>query len=96
MLSLSIATRIFVALEPVDMRQNFNGLYARVQSVLHGLGRLGAVGVYQTTRERDLRLAHRGRFEPLFASRRTEPADPWLGRDASPVVSGLNLSLQFH
>ncbi len=34
MLSLSIATRIFVALEPVDMRQNFNGLYARVQSVL--------------------------------------------------------------
>ena len=34
MQSLSIATRIFVALEPVDMRQNFNGLYARVQSVL--------------------------------------------------------------
>ena len=34
MLSLSIATRIFVALEPVDMRQNFNGLYARVQTVL--------------------------------------------------------------
>jgi len=34
MLSLLRATRIFVALEPVDMRQNFNGLYARVQSVL--------------------------------------------------------------
>ena len=34
MLSPSIATRIFVALEPVDMRQNFNGLYARVQTVL--------------------------------------------------------------
>jgi transposase len=34
MLSPSTATRIFVALEPVDMRQNFNGLYARVQSVL--------------------------------------------------------------
>ncbi len=34
MQSLSIATRIFVALEPVDMRQNFNGLYARVQRVL--------------------------------------------------------------
>src|SRR2546428_2919896 len=26
--------RIFVALEPVDMRQSFNGLYARVQTVL--------------------------------------------------------------
>jgi transposase len=34
MLTLSPATRIFVALEPVDMRQSFNGLYARVQSVL--------------------------------------------------------------
>ena len=34
MLSLSPATRIFVALEPVDMRQSFNGLYARVQTVL--------------------------------------------------------------
>jgi transposase len=34
MLSLSAATRIFVALEPADMRQSFNGLYARVQTVL--------------------------------------------------------------
>ena len=34
MLSLSTATRVFVALEPVDMRQSFNGLYARVQTVL--------------------------------------------------------------
>jgi transposase len=34
MLSLTPATRIFVALEPVDMRQSFNGLYTRVQTVL--------------------------------------------------------------
>jgi transposase len=34
MLSLSPATRIFVALDPIDMRQGFNGLYARVQTVL--------------------------------------------------------------
>ena len=34
MLSLSPATRIFVALEAVDLRQSFNGLSARVQSVL--------------------------------------------------------------
>ncbi len=34
MLSLSPATRIFVALEPVDMRQGFNGLYAWVQRAL--------------------------------------------------------------
>lgn len=34
MLSLSPATRIFVALNPIDMRRSFNGLYAEVQTVL--------------------------------------------------------------
>jgi len=34
MLNFSPATRVFVAMEAVDMRQHFNGLYARVQSVL--------------------------------------------------------------
>ena len=34
MLSVTAATRILVALEPVDMRQSFNGLFARVQAVL--------------------------------------------------------------
>lgn len=34
MLSLSPATRIFVAIEPVDLRKSFNGLQAAVQTVL--------------------------------------------------------------
>jgi transposase len=34
MLSISPSTRIFVALEPADLRQSFNGLQGRVQSVL--------------------------------------------------------------
>ena len=34
MLSLSPATRIFVALEPIDMRKSFNGLSAAVDTVL--------------------------------------------------------------
>ena len=34
MLSISPATRIFVALTAVDMRRSFNGLYAQVQTVL--------------------------------------------------------------
>jgi transposase len=33
-LSLSPATRIFVAVAPVDMRRSFNGLYAHIQTVL--------------------------------------------------------------
>jgi len=34
MLTLSPATRIFVALTPVDMRMSFNGLYAQVETTL--------------------------------------------------------------
>jgi transposase len=34
MLTLSPATRIFVALTPVDMRMSFNGLYAQVVTTL--------------------------------------------------------------
>ena len=35
MLSFSPATRIFVALAPVDMRAGFNRLYALVETRLH-------------------------------------------------------------
>lgn len=34
MLSVSPATRIFVALNPLDMRKSFNGLYTYVRSTL--------------------------------------------------------------
>jgi len=35
MLSLSLASRIFVAFEPVDMRAGFNHLYAHVETRLN-------------------------------------------------------------
>lgn len=34
MLNLSAATRVFVAVEPVDLRRSFNGLFACVQQHL--------------------------------------------------------------
>ena len=34
MLSISPATRVFVAVNPVDMRKGFNGLYGHVQEIL--------------------------------------------------------------
>jgi transposase len=56
MLSLSPAIRIFVALEPVDLRQSFNGLQARVQSVLEQDPLSGHVFLF-TNRHRN-RLKH--------------------------------------
>ena len=58
MLNLTGATRVFVALEPVDMRQSFNGLYARVQSVLQQDPISGHLFVF-TNR-------HRNRLKILF------------------------------
>jgi len=46
MLSLSPATRVFVALTPVDMRKSFNGLYAHVQTVLQQDPLTGHIFVY--------------------------------------------------
>ncbi len=34
MLSVSPATRVFVALNPIDLRKGFNGLYSHVETVL--------------------------------------------------------------
>jgi transposase len=58
MLSISPATRIFVALEPVDLRQSFNGLQARVQSVLQQDPLSGHIFLF-TNR-------HRNRLKLLF------------------------------
>jgi len=58
MLNLTSATRILVALEPVDMRQSFNGLYARVQSVLKEEPTNGHLFVFSNR--------HRNRLKILF------------------------------
>ncbi len=56
MLSLSTATRVFVALEPVDMRQSFNGLYTRVRSVLQEEPTSGHWFVFTNKRRNRLKI----------------------------------------
>lgn len=58
MLSLSPATRIFVALEPVDMRKSFNGLYAHVQAVLQQDVLSGHVFVYTNRLRNRVKLVY--------------------------------------
>ena len=52
MLSLSAATRVFVALVPIDLRQSFNGLYATVREQLKEDPLSGHLFVF-TNKERD-------------------------------------------
>lgn len=55
-MSVSAATRILVALAPVDMRQGFNGLYARVQSVLNEEPTSGHLFVFTNRRRNRLKI----------------------------------------
>ena len=55
MLSVSPATRVFVALAPVDMRKSFNGLSLYVQTVLDQEV-VGSGGIFVFTNRRRNRL----------------------------------------
>lgn len=56
MLPLTTATRIFVALDPVDLRRGFDGLCAHVQSVLEREVLEGGLFVFTNRRHNRLRL----------------------------------------
>jgi transposase len=58
MLSLSPATRIFVAVAPVDMRKSFNGLYAHVQAVLNEDPLTGHVFLFTNRHKNRLKLLY--------------------------------------
>lgn len=58
MLSLSPATRIFVAVEPVDMRRSFNGLSAHGQAVLQQDVLSGHLFVYTTRLRTRVKLVY--------------------------------------
>ena len=58
MLSLSPATRIFVAIEPVDMPKSFNGLSAHVQAVLQQDVLNGHIFVYTNRLRNRVKLVY--------------------------------------
>ncbi len=56
MLALTLATRIFVAVAPVDLRRSFDGLSAHVQTVLAQEVLAGGLFVFTNRRRNRLRL----------------------------------------
>ena len=56
MLALTPATRIFVAVAPVDLRRSFDGLSAHVQTVLAQEVLAGGLFVFTNRRRNRLRL----------------------------------------
>ena len=58
MIGLSAATRVFVALGPVDLRQSFNGLYAAVQQKLNQDPLSGHLFVFSNRSRNRLKLLY--------------------------------------
>jgi len=56
MLNLASATRIFVALAPVDLRRSFDGLSAHVQTVLEQQVLEGGLFVFTNRRRNRLKI----------------------------------------
>src|ERR1017187_6745061 len=89
MVSLSPATRIFVALAPMDMRKGFNGLYAWVQTVLQQEPTSGFLFVFLNKRRNRLKiLTHDGSGLWILSKRLDR------GTYAAPTGEGQSVNLR--
>jgi transposase len=89
MLSLSPATRIFVAVQAMDMRQGFNGLYAWVQTVLGEEPTSGHWFVFLNQRRNRLKILTYDGSGLLILSKRLER-----GTFAAPAGAGQSQRLR--
>jgi transposase len=98
MLSLSPATRVFVALEPVDMRKSFNGLSAHVQAVLQQDVLSGHIFVYTNRLRTRVKLVYwDGSGLWIFAKRLERGRFGWPSGDgASRCLRPEELTLLLH
>ena len=98
MLNVTAATRILVALEPVDMRQSFNGLYTRVQSVLQEEPTTGHLFVFTNQRRNRLKiLFYDGSGLWVCAKRLEKGTFGWpTGQGASACLRPEELNLLVH
>lgn len=88
MLTFPTALRIFLAVEPVDMRKSFNGLWSLTEQKLQENPRQGAVFVFANkTRDRIKLLYWDGTGVWIFAKRLEEGRFTWpLGGDGAKVT----------
>jgi transposase len=98
MLSLSPATRIFVALAPMDMRKGFNGLYAWVQTVLGQEPTSGHWFVFLNKRRNRLKILTHDGSGLWILSKRLERGTyaPPVGEGQSQCLRPEELTLLIH
>jgi transposase len=89
MLSLSPATRVFLALRPIDGRKGFNGLYTLIKETLQQEPTSGFLYVFLNKRRNRLKiLTYDGSGLILFTKRLDR------GTYATPVGQGQSVNLR--
>jgi len=98
MLSLSPATRIFLAVTPVDGRKSFNGLYSLVKETLQQEPTSGYLFVFTNRRKNRLKILFwDGSGLCLFCKRLERGSYAWPGgQDASRTLRPEELQLLVH
>jgi transposase len=98
MLSVSPATRIFVALNPIDMRAGFNTLYSYVQVVLQQAPTSGHYFVFTNRLRNRLRVLHWDGSGLWLATKRLERSSfAWpSGEGVSSCLRPEELQLLLH
>jgi transposase len=98
MLSLSPATRIFLAVTPVDGRKSFNGLYSLVKETLQQEPTSGYLFVFTNRRKNRLKILFwDGSGLCLFCKRLERGFYAWpTGQDASHALRPEELQLLVH
>ena len=98
MLSVSPATRVFVALEPVDMRKSFNGLYAQVQTVFQQDPTSGHLFVFTNRLRNRIKILYWDGSGLWVCAKRPERGTfGWpVGEGASCCLRGEELQLLLH
>jgi len=89
MIGVSAATRVFVALGPVDLRQSFNGLYAAVQQKLNQDPLSGHLFVFSNRSRNRLKLLYWDGSGLWVCAKRLEK-----GRFSWPEGAGASASLR--
>lgn len=91
MFSLSPATRIFVALEPVDLRQGFNGLHGLVQNRLGADPLSGHLYLFTNRRRNRLKVLYWDGSGLWLCTKRLERGTfGWPRAEADGVTSSLS------
>lgn len=92
MLSFTGSLQVFVALEPIDMRKGFEGLYAAVSEKLKAEVRSGALFAFTNKRHTRLKILYWDKTGLWLLTKRLERGTFFWPRSPDPAATRLSLA----